>query len=165
MCSCDRGLHNRGAFGRARTLHGVYLRFAALESPEQIGRGETHGKIWKKTMKATVKTCNITGKRPMKFAAAINSNVKNDMGRKGGIAPSAWVAPCLPGEAKKATHPEGVVPWCGRGSVRKKGRAEGWLCGREAAREEGCAEGGLCGRKAVRRDIVFKVTLGEIIYA
>ena len=48
----DRGLHNRGAFSKALTDNGVYVRMAALEAPEQIGRGEVHGEIFKKTLKA-----------------------------------------------------------------------------------------------------------------
>ena len=51
ILTCDRGLHNRGAFSRALTDNGVYVRMAALEAPEHIGRGEVHGKIYKKTLR------------------------------------------------------------------------------------------------------------------
>jgi len=91
VLTCDRGLHNRGAFSRALTDNGVYVRMAALEAPEQIGRGEVHGKIYKKTLRAAVKTCHIVGKQKMKYAISVNCAVKNEHSRKGGIAPSCWV--------------------------------------------------------------------------
>ena len=59
--------------------------------PEQIGRGEVHGKMFKKSMKVAVKTCHIVGKTKMKYAIAVNCAVKNENSRKGGIAPACWV--------------------------------------------------------------------------
>ena len=41
--SCDRGVHNRGVFARTLAQHGVLIRQAGVESPEQIGRVERHG--------------------------------------------------------------------------------------------------------------------------
>ena len=48
--SCDRGVHGRAVFFFfARTLvqHGVLIRQAGVESPEQIGRAERHGGLVK----------------------------------------------------------------------------------------------------------------------
>ena len=70
------------------TQNGVYVRMAALEAPEQIGRGEVHGKIFKKTLRAGIKTCHIVGKLKMKYAIAVKCAVKNENSRKGGIAPA-----------------------------------------------------------------------------
>ena len=41
--SCDRGVHNRGVFAQ----HGVLIRQAGVEGPEQIGRVERHGGLFK----------------------------------------------------------------------------------------------------------------------
>ena len=46
VLTSDRGLHNWGVFIRSLRAHGVYVRQAGLESPEQIGRGERHGGLW-----------------------------------------------------------------------------------------------------------------------
>ena len=45
--SCDRGVHNRGVFARTLAQHGVLIRQAGVESPEQIGRVERHGGLFK----------------------------------------------------------------------------------------------------------------------
>ena len=75
----------------ALTQKGVYVWMAALEAPEHIGRGEVHGKIFKNTLRAAIKTCHIGGKQKMKYAIAVNCKVKNEHSRKGGIAPACWV--------------------------------------------------------------------------
>ena len=87
----DRGLHNRGAFSRALGDHCVYQRQAGVEAHEMIGRVERHNGIWKGNMRATVKAHKIVGKQNMKLAGDVVTNNKNDMVRKGGIAPSQWV--------------------------------------------------------------------------
>ena len=91
MSSRATGLHNRGALSRALTPNGVYVRMAALEAPEQIGRGAVHGNILKKTLKAAVNTCDIIGKQKINYAIAVKCAVKNEHSRKGGIAQACWV--------------------------------------------------------------------------
>ena len=91
IVTSDRGLHNRGAFARGLGSNGTYLRQAALEAPEQIGRGERHGGIMKSLMKTMIKTHHVIGKQQMKQVGAIAQEVKNDDMRKGGFAPSQWV--------------------------------------------------------------------------
>ena len=81
ILACDRGLHNRGAVSKALTDNGAYVRMAAFEAPEQIGRGEVHGKIYKKTLRAAVKTCHIVGKQKTKYAVSVNCAVKNEHSR------------------------------------------------------------------------------------
>ena len=87
----DRGLHNRGAFARGLKTNGTYLRQAALEAPEQIGRGERHGGIFKHMLNVVIKEHNVSGKDEMKLAAVVVQETKNDSMRKGGFAASQWV--------------------------------------------------------------------------
>ena len=91
LATTDRGLHNRGAFSRALKNNSVYQRQAGVEAPEQIGRGERHGGIWKTNMKHVVKAHHIVGKQHMKIAGSIVTNNKNEMCKVGGIAASQWV--------------------------------------------------------------------------
>ena len=79
-----QGAAQSGSFQQALTDNGVYVRMAALEAPEQIGRGEVHGKIFKKTLKAAVKACKIVGKQKMKYAVSVNCAVNNEHSRKRG---------------------------------------------------------------------------------
>ena len=88
---CDRGLHNYGAFSKGLAAAGVYQRVAGVEAHEQIGRGERHGGIFKENLSYVVKAHKIAGKTNMKIAAATVIANKNEMCRKGGIAPSQWV--------------------------------------------------------------------------
>ena len=46
VVTTDRGTHNRGVFGSTLAKHGVFVRPVGLESPEQLGRGERHGRIF-----------------------------------------------------------------------------------------------------------------------
>ena len=91
IVTADRGTHNRGVFSRGLAAHGVYIRPAGLESPEQIGRGERHGSMFKNNMKRCVRTHHIVGKAGMKIAGAEIICGKNDMIRRGGFSPSQWV--------------------------------------------------------------------------
>ena len=50
----DRGLHNRGVFARTLGTMGTEIRNTALESPEQLGRTERHGGMWKATAKRVI---------------------------------------------------------------------------------------------------------------
>ena len=62
-----------------------------MEAPEQLGRGERHGGIWKENLSRVVKVHRIVGKKDMKVAAAVVVNAKNEYVRKGGLAPIQWV--------------------------------------------------------------------------
>ena len=46
--TCDRGVHNRGVFCTTANKNGCRIRFAGLESPEQIGRVERRNDILKR---------------------------------------------------------------------------------------------------------------------
>ena len=50
----DRGLHNRGLFAKALGSRGISIKNIGLESPEQLGRTERHGGMWKATAKRAV---------------------------------------------------------------------------------------------------------------
>jgi len=88
---CDRGLHNRGEFARGLKANGTHIRQAALEAPEQIGRGERHGGIMKNLMKTTIKEHHVVGKDQMKQVGYIAQETKNDMSKRGGFSASQWV--------------------------------------------------------------------------
>ncbi len=57
----DRGPHNRGQFSKLFAQHGVVIRQAGVESPEQIGRVERHGGLWKAIMKRVVTDHAVLG--------------------------------------------------------------------------------------------------------
>ena len=87
----DRGTHNQGQFSKGLSAHGVYLKQAALEAPEQIGTGERHGGLFKRVMKRVIKQNAIVGKERMKLAAAEVQNSKNEFVKIGGFSPHQWV--------------------------------------------------------------------------
>ena len=87
----DRGLHNRGAFAKGMSDHGVQIRTAGLESPEHIGRGERHGGIVKRTWRRVCRQLLCVGKEQAKTAMASIVSEKNDYIRHGGFSPSQWV--------------------------------------------------------------------------
>ena len=78
VVTTDRGTHNRGVFGRTLAANGVYVRPIGLESPEQLGRGERHGDIWKWNMKRIIRSHNISSKYHIKIAAAESLSQKNE---------------------------------------------------------------------------------------
>ena len=59
--SCDRGVHNRGVFARTLAQHGVLIRQAGVESPEQIGRVERHGGLFKAVLKRMITEHAVQG--------------------------------------------------------------------------------------------------------
>ena len=59
--SCDRGVHNRGVFARTLAQHGVLIRQAGVESPEQIGRVERHGGFFKAVLKRMITEHAVRG--------------------------------------------------------------------------------------------------------
>ena len=90
MVTTDRGLHNRGAFSRLLGAHGVCIKNIGLESPEQLGRTERHGGMWKSTAKRAAHAQKVRGAEEMKIMALSNNMVMNDGVRKGGFASSQW---------------------------------------------------------------------------
>ena len=87
----DRGLHNRGYFARMLGAHGICPRHAALESPEQIGKTERAGDIWKMNAKRVINDRQIKTEKDMELLAAEMNSVINDGTRKGGYSCSQWV--------------------------------------------------------------------------
>ena len=87
----DRGLHNRGLFARALGSRGISIKNIGLESPEQLGRTERHGGMWKATAKRAVHAQKVKGTDEMIILALSNNSQMNDGTRKGGFAPSQWV--------------------------------------------------------------------------
>ena len=59
--SCGRGVHNRGVFARTLAQHGVLIRQAGVESPEQIGRVERHGGLFKAVLKRMITEHAVRG--------------------------------------------------------------------------------------------------------
>ena len=94
--SCDRGVHNRGVFARALAPHEVLIRQAGVESPEQIGRVERHGGLFKAVLKRMVTDHAVQGFDDMKVAVAEAVSTKYDLSRNGGCSPSQWVFGTLP---------------------------------------------------------------------
>ena len=84
----DRGLHNRGKFAKGLKYNGVYLRQAALEAPEHIGRAERQQGILKAVLKKIIKAFFIRGKAQMKQALVVSQEVKNDTMKRGGFKAS-----------------------------------------------------------------------------
>ena len=62
LVRCDRGTHNRGVFGSTLAKNGVVIRPAGLEAPEQIGRVERRGALFKKMMSKVIKDTQASGR-------------------------------------------------------------------------------------------------------
>ena len=92
----DRGLHNRGVFLQLVKSQGIDLRDAGVESPEQIGRTERHGGLWKNVFKKVVHDKNVIGLDEVMTTAVEVDSTKNEMSRVGGFSPSQWVLGRLP---------------------------------------------------------------------
>ena len=87
----DRGTHNRGYFSRMLGAHGICPKNIALESPEQLGKVERKGQMWKMVAKRVILQRRITGEEGMRTLAYCNNPVMNDGARKGGFSPSQRV--------------------------------------------------------------------------
>ena len=94
--SCDRGVHNRGVFARTLARHGVLIRQAGVESPEQIGRVERHGGLFKAVLKRMVADHAVQGFDDMKVAVAEAVSTKNNLSRNGRFSPSQLVFATFP---------------------------------------------------------------------
>ena len=94
--SCDRGVHNRGDFARTLAQHGVLIRQAGVESPEQIGRVEQHGGLFKAVLERMVADHAVQGFDDIKVAIAEAVSTKNNVSRNGSFSPSRWVFGTLP---------------------------------------------------------------------
>ena len=94
--SCDRGVHNRGVFARTLAQHAVLIRQAGVESPEQIGRVERHGGLFKAVLKRMITEHAVRGFDAIKIAIAEAVSTKNNLSRNDGFSPSQWVFGTLP---------------------------------------------------------------------
>ena len=69
---------------------------AGVESPEQIGRVERHGGLFKAALKRMVADHAVQGFDDVKVAVAEAVSTKNNLSRNGGFSPSQWVFVTLP---------------------------------------------------------------------
>ena len=75
--------------------HGVLIRQAGVESPEQIGRDERHGGLFKAVLKRMITAVRgFDDLKKIAIAEAVSS--KNNLSRNGGFSPSQWVFGTLP---------------------------------------------------------------------
>ena len=77
--ACDRGLHNRGIFGKILSSKGIRVRPAALESPEHIGRTERCGDLLKKMMRKVFTDTKAVGERALEIILAESLNAINEL--------------------------------------------------------------------------------------
>ena len=99
----DRGLHNRGSFAQGLSARGVILRYAGVESPEQLGRVERHGGILKGMIQRMTHELGLSGELQMREALAEALSTKNSQRRIKGFTPCQWVFGKLPREPGMAS--------------------------------------------------------------
>eukprot|EP00971_Amphidinium_carterae_P026200 516602-Amphidinium_carterae.3 len=87
----DLGRENQGVFAAMMTSHGVRLEFTPLESPNQQGLVERLGGIWKEVFADVVLACIVRGTRDVEDTSTVVNQVRNDLARRHGYAPSQWV--------------------------------------------------------------------------
>ena len=68
--------------------HGISIKNIGLESPEQLGRTERHGDMWKFCAKRAIHFEKNRGPEDMIVMALANNAMMNDRTRKGGFSPS-----------------------------------------------------------------------------
>ena len=100
--SADRGVHNRGVFGKTLVQKGVRVRPAGPEAPEQIGRTERRGDMLKSMMKKVIKETHAVGREEVEMVLTECLNALSEMSRHGWYAPAQWVLNRLP--RAPATH-------------------------------------------------------------
>ena len=71
--------------------HGISPKHIGLESPEQLGRVERHGDMWKGIAKRVINSKRVKGPEQMQLMAYELNATINDGARKGGYSPSQWV--------------------------------------------------------------------------
>ena len=67
-----------------------------MEGPEQNGRVERHGGLFKAVLKRMVADHAVQGFDDMKVAVAESVSTKNNLSRNGGLSPSHWAFGTLP---------------------------------------------------------------------
>eukprot|EP00971_Amphidinium_carterae_P347937 6490234-Amphidinium_carterae.1 len=87
----DLGRENQGVFAAMMQAHGVRLEFTPLETPNQQGLVERLGGVWKDVFADVVLACIVRGTRDVEDTSAVVNQVRNDLARRHGYAPSQWV--------------------------------------------------------------------------
>eukprot|EP00971_Amphidinium_carterae_P326349 6457064-Amphidinium_carterae.1 len=87
----DLGRENQGVFAAMMQAHGVRLEFTPLETPNQQGLVERLGGVWKDVFSDVVLACIVRGTRDVEDTSAVVNQVRNDLARRHGCAPSQWV--------------------------------------------------------------------------
>ena len=62
--------------------HGICPSNIGLESPEQLGKVERKGGMWKKVAKRVIQSEKLIGEDAMRILAFCNNSVVNDTARK-----------------------------------------------------------------------------------
>ena len=89
--SLDRGTHNRGVFQQELEKRGVEFRYAATESPHQIGRVERHGGVVKTMLEKVVESQHLTGHMDISLGLSMVMETKNNLENIAGFSPAQWV--------------------------------------------------------------------------
>ena len=66
----DRGLNNRGVFLKEMSAAGVNCGIIGLEAPNQLGKTERHGGMWKDVAEKVGTDKKLTTPREMTLSAA-----------------------------------------------------------------------------------------------
>ena len=88
--------HNRGVTSSVLAKNGVMIRPAGLEAPEQIGRVERRGDMFKKMMSKVIRDTHASGRESMDMILSDCLIAANEMTRHGGFALAQWVLSRLP---------------------------------------------------------------------
>ena len=70
---------------------GVHCGLIGLEAPNQLGKTERHGGMWKDVAEKVVTAKKLHTLREMTLLAAETISVMNEMNRSGGFSPAQWV--------------------------------------------------------------------------
>ena len=87
----DRGTHNRGIFQAECEKRGIRFKFAATESPHQLGRVERQGGVLKRMMERMIEAENLTGEAEIALGLSMTLETKNNMENVAGFTPAQWV--------------------------------------------------------------------------
>ena len=108
--SCDRGVHNRGVFARTLAQHGL-IRQAGVESPEQIGRVERHGGLFKAVLKRMITEHAVQGFDNIKIALAEAVSTKNNLSRNAVLHPHNGCSGPFHGELETNLMSRNSLTW------------------------------------------------------